>query len=112
VISRPGAGRVILARYVAGQPAEHGSQPFEVEVGQAVAQPVVEGGRCAPEPEKGLLSGRGQLDDVGAPVSRVPGAGDQSLRVHGVEVVCQRRLPHADRLGEVPLAGHLAGLQV
>src|SRR5215831_12627530 len=91
----PGAGRALLARHVADQPAEHRSQAVELGVAEAVAQLVVEGHRRVPEAEKGRLAGRGQLDDVGAPVGRIPGAGEQPLTLHGVEMVGKRRLPHA-----------------
>src|SRR5579871_1791885 len=96
----PGAGRVLLARHVGGQPGQQCRQAVQVGVGEPVPQLAIEGGRGRRHLDERGLTGRGQFHHVDAPVGRIPGPGDQALRVHGIEVVGEGGLPHSHRLGQ------------
>ncbi len=83
-----------------------------VLVGDAAAQLTVKSHGGTAQPHERLFAGPGQRHDVDAPVSRVPLPRDQAARLHGVEMMRQRRLPDAHRLGERTLIGQAARLQV
>ena len=80
-------------------PCEAGNLPF-VEAG---AQSAVERDGHVAQSEKERVAGGGQLDNVDAAVGRVAMASDQSVGLHGVEVVGQRRALNADGFGDLAL---------
>ena len=77
-------------------------------------QPPVEGARGAAQPQEECLPGFRHSDALDPAVVRRPLPSDQAVALQRVEVVAERGLPDADRLGQLALravAGCLQRLQ-
>ena len=85
------------------QPAQQACEQIYVFVAEAGPQPLIKVCRRAAQPLEGGLTGVGQLDQMDAPVGRIPPAGDKPLLVHRVQVVGEGRLPDSDRRGQFTL---------
>jgi lysophospholipase L1-like esterase len=84
--------------HVACKPSEQLAQGSDLALGDAVAQPLIEGDGGRAQREEHFVARLRELDDVNAPVGRVAMPADEACCLHGVEMVGQRGLPDPDYL--------------
>ncbi len=83
---------------VVGEPCEQAAQAGDFLLADAATQALVEVNGGGTERHEHLIASRSELHDVDAAVRWIALTADQASRLHGVEVVGQRRLPDPDRL--------------
>ncbi len=83
---------------VVGEPCEQAAQAGDFLLADAPTQVLVEVNGGGTERHEHLIASRSELHDVDAAVRWIALTADQASRLHGVEVVGQRRLPDPDRL--------------
>lgn len=89
-VRRPGVG---------GQPAEQLAQAGDLLIGDAPAQPFIEGHGGGAQRQEHVIAGLREPHDMDAAVRWVPVPADQAGALHDVQVVRQRGFPDADRVG-------------
>jgi lysophospholipase L1-like esterase len=86
-------GSVRRRGHIACQPCEQPAQASDLRLGDALTQPLIERDGGSAQGQEHLVARRRELDNVDAPVRRMAMTADHARRLHGVEMVGQRRLP-------------------